>query len=64
MKWKYFSLFLSGVFFGGAIDHLILAMMNYPLTPYGVELGITGNWMLFVFDAVIALLLFWFFVKK
>ena len=30
------TLFVSGIFFGGAIDHVILAAMGQRLTPYGV----------------------------
>jgi hypothetical protein len=44
MNWRKVSLFLSGLFLGGAIDHVILALMKSPLTPYGVNVGVTGNW--------------------
>lgn len=52
------SLFLSGLFFGGAVDHLILALMNSPLTPYGLKLGVIGNWGLAALDLVLAALLY------
>ena len=44
MNWQKITLFLSGLFFGGAIDHVILAPLNSPLTPYGVKWGVAGNW--------------------
>ena len=52
------SLFLSGLFFGGAADHVILALMNSPLTPYGLKLGVIGNWRLAALDSVLAALLY------
>ena len=58
MNWRKISLFLSGLFFGGAIDHVILALMKSPLTPYGVDLGVIGNWGLAVLDLVLAALLY------
>ncbi len=58
MNWRKISLFLSGLFFGGAIDHVILALMNSPFTPYGLQLGVIGNWGLAVLDTVLAALLY------
>ncbi len=52
------SLFLSGLFFGGAIDHVILALINSPLTPYGLKLGVIGNWGIAALDLVIACILY------
>ncbi len=37
------ALFASGLFAGGAIDHVILAVMHSPMTPYGVRWGVGGN---------------------
>lgn len=48
------ALFLSGLFFGGAIDHVILAVLGRELTPYGVRSGVVGNWMLGGFDLMLA----------
>jgi hypothetical protein len=52
-RWSTFALFLSGLFAGGAIDHLILAGMGQPLTPYGVAVGVGGNWALAGLDVVL-----------
>jgi len=58
MNWRRIALFLSGFFFGGAIDHFVLALMKSPLTPYGVNVGVIGNWALGVLDLVVAALLY------
>jgi len=58
MNWRKVSLFLSGLFLGGAIDHVILALMKSPLTPYGVNVGVTGNWGLGLFDLLVAALFY------
>ncbi len=58
---KYLSLFLSGYFFGGAVDHFILALLRSPNTAYGIKTGVAGNWWLGAFDLVLAAIaLFWF----
>lgn len=48
------TLFLSGLFFGGAIDHAILALRRSERTPYGARVGIRGNWVFAGLDFVIA----------
>ena len=48
------TLFLSGLFFGGAIDHAILAILGRDVTPYGWHSGIVGNWLLAGFDLALA----------
>jgi hypothetical protein len=48
------ALVLAGVFLGGALDHVILAIARSPRTPYGIRSGPYGNWMLALFDLVIA----------
>jgi hypothetical protein len=48
------ALFCSGVFFGGAIDHAILAMKGSERTPYGVSAGVAGNWLLAALDSALA----------
>jgi len=58
MNWRKLALFLSGLFFGGAIDHVILALKNSSLTPYGLHLGVIGNWVLATLDLVLAAILF------
>lgn len=48
------SLFLSGLFFGGALDHAILGSLGRDVTPYGWQLGVAGNWLLGALDLAIA----------
>jgi hypothetical protein len=48
------ALFASGIFFGGAIDHAILAAMRREVTPYGVKCGVSGNWLFAAADLLIA----------
>lgn len=50
------ALFLSGLFFGGAIDHAVLALLRSEHTPYGARVGIRGNWAFAGLDFVIAVL--------
>lgn len=52
------ALFLSGLFFGGAIDHAILAVKGSETTPYGVRSGIMGNWALAGVDLSLAVILY------
>jgi hypothetical protein len=52
------ALFASGIFFGGAIDHAILAAMQRDVTPYGMKAGVSGNWWLAAADLAIAALLY------
>jgi hypothetical protein len=42
------------VFFGGAIDHAILALKRSDRTPYGVAAGVGGNWLLAALDLALA----------
>jgi hypothetical protein len=53
------ALFLSGLFFGGAIDHVILAVIGQRVTPYGVVAGVSGNWALAALDLALTLVLLW-----
>lgn len=53
------ALFLSGLFFGGAIDHAILAVMRSDLTPYGSHVGVAGNWGFAALDVGLAATLYW-----
>jgi len=54
IDWQKIALFASGIFFGGALDHLILAVMRNPSSPYTVRVGVIGNWLLGALDALIA----------
>jgi hypothetical protein len=58
MTWSKLALFVSGLFFGGAIDHVILALMGSDITPYGVHSGILGNWALAGLDIGLTVLLY------
>ena len=49
LQWKYLFLFLSGFFFGGTIDHIIFAIRKTS-APYVLELGVTGNLLMALFD--------------
>ena len=49
------ALFASGMFAGGAVDHVVLALMRSPLTPYGVRSGVAGNWLFEAIDALVAI---------
>ena len=48
------AIFVSGVFFGGAVDHAILALNNHDHSPYGVRIGVRGNWLMAGLDSAVA----------
>jgi hypothetical protein len=52
------AIFCSGVFFGGAIDHAILALKRSHRSPYGLAVGVRGNWLLALVDAALAGILY------
>jgi hypothetical protein len=58
MKCGKVALFLSGLFFGGALDHVILALKRSELTPYGIRSGVRGNWGLAALDGALAAVLY------
>lgn len=64
MNLSKFGLFLFGLFFGGAIDHAILASLGREVTSYGWESGVIGNWLLAGLDLVIAAGLYAFHRSK
>jgi hypothetical protein len=49
-----FLLFVSGIFFGGAIDHFVLLLMGSGRTPYGLDVGVGGNAALAALDLAIS----------
>ncbi len=63
MKLAHWSLFVSGLFFGGVIDHVILGVMKSSITPYGVNLGQYGNWWMALFDLLLTVVFFAPFYK-
>jgi hypothetical protein len=50
MMWSKVALFLSGLFFGEAIDHVTLALISSEYTPYDVHSGVRGNWVFALLD--------------
>ena len=58
MKWSKLALFASEMFLGGTINRVILAMLGRRVTPFGVEVGIAGNWAFAALDLVVAGLLY------
>ena len=58
MRWSKVALFMSGAFAGGALDHVILAAMQSPVTPYGIRCGVGGNWLFGGLDAALAVVLY------
>lgn len=54
-------LFASGIFFGGAIDHFVLLLMQSAQTPYGLDVGVRGNAALAVVDLTISAACYWGF---
>jgi hypothetical protein len=53
MRLSTLAVFVAGLFFGGAIDHAILAAMGRVTTPYGLSVGVVGNWGMAGLDAVL-----------
>jgi hypothetical protein len=58
------ALFASGIFFGGVIDHAILAALRRHVTPYGVKSGVVGNWLFAATDMVVAGVLYRLHTRK
>jgi hypothetical protein len=52
------ALFLSGLFLGGAFDHVFLALRKSSVTPYGFRLGVRSNWLLASVDLTLAAFLY------
>jgi hypothetical protein len=63
MKFPHWSLFISGLFFGGTIDHVIFALLKSSTTPYGINLGKSGNWWMALFDLALTAVFFWPFYR-
>jgi hypothetical protein len=63
-KWQLLGLFISGVFFGGALDHIIFAMKGSGISHYGYKIGINGNWLMSLLDLSITCLLVWLAFRK
>jgi hypothetical protein len=41
--WSTFAVFMSGLFFGGGLDHLIFIAIKSPTSHYGLRLGTAGQ---------------------
>jgi hypothetical protein len=52
------SLFLSGVFFGGMLDHVLLALRGATETHYGLTVGVAGNWAFAALDLTVTAALY------
>ena len=52
------SLFLSGLFAGGVLDHGLLALQGSEVTSYAIHVGVLGNWAFMLMDGTIAVALF------
>lgn len=57
--WSKVALFLSGSFCCGAVNHTLAGLQGRTETPYGIHLGVAGNWALFAFDVAMTFLLLW-----
>jgi hypothetical protein len=53
-----FALFLSGLFFGGGLDHAIFIAMDSPTTHYGLRVGTAGQLAFATLDFGLAALLY------
>jgi hypothetical protein len=58
-NWSKVALWLSGSFCCGAVNHTFAGVQGRTETPYGIHLGVTGNWALFAFDLMMTVLLLW-----
>jgi hypothetical protein len=52
------TLFLSGLFAGGVLDHGLLALQGSEVTSYNFHVGVMGNWAFMLMDGSIAVALF------
>ncbi len=57
-RWSRPSLFLSGLFFGGGLDHAIFIAIGSPKTHYGLTVGVTGQLAFAMLDFGLAALLY------
>jgi hypothetical protein len=42
-RWPKLALFLSGLFFGGGLDHLLFIALDSLTSHYGLQLGVPGQ---------------------
>ncbi|HEY0157886.1 MAG TPA: hypothetical protein VGF28_11420 [Thermoanaerobaculia bacterium] len=59
VSWSKVALFFSGSFCCGAVNHTIAGLQQRVETPYGIRVGVAGNWVLFAFDVAMMFLLLW-----
>jgi hypothetical protein len=57
-RWPKLALFLSGLFFGGGLDHLLFIALDSPTSHYGLQLGIRGQLGFAALDLGLAALLY------
>jgi hypothetical protein len=63
-KWQLVALFIAGVFFGGALDHILFAAKGSGTSHYGYEIGVNGNWLMSLLDTSITAILIWLAFRK
>jgi hypothetical protein len=61
-RWR-LALFMSGLFFGGGLDHVIFILMNSPTSHYGLRVGLPGQAGFAVLDMSVAGLLYMLHVR-
>ena len=52
------ALFLSGLFFGGALDHILFIVFDSPTSHYGLQIGTAGQLGFATLDVSLAVLLY------
>jgi hypothetical protein len=57
-RWPKLALFLSGLFFGGGLDHLLFIALDSPTSHYGLQLGVPGQLGFAALDLGLAALLY------
>ena len=56
--WPKLALFLSGLFFGGGLDHLLFIALDSPTSHYGLHVGVAGQLGFATLDFSLAALLY------
>jgi len=64
MIWKNILIFLSGIIFYDGLNHLYLVFKQSPYSVHGVFIGISGNWLVAIFDLVVTGILIYAYYSK
>jgi hypothetical protein len=62
-RWWRLPLFLSGLFFGGGLDHLLFILLESPTSHYGLRIGVAGQMGFAALDLSVAALLYLLHVR-